>query len=299
MTKKSNTVELVPVFDKIRPCGNPHGSCSDNHAPLRGEQQVIHENVAEMQVVRNMNAEARITMGNKGKKTEEKRKNYWIIGLVLASSAILLYILIYLSFAGNGFIPTGEHLTKGDWLAFFGTYLSFVGATLVSAIALVQTHIYAKKQNSRDLAVRKKQIQPIFSVEIIDIDQQLPGTTEAVGLYSSSNFPKHRNVHIRIENVAELPIRNVIVFDRYYFQLLKPNEPKDIYVVYSDSPDAGTKVAVIARILETEYERTERGIPKWFNINFEDVDGNESFQTFTLENFEGVQYYSLKSTEEI
>ena len=25
MTKKSNTVELVPVFDKIRPCGNPHG----------------------------------------------------------------------------------------------------------------------------------------------------------------------------------------------------------------------------------------------------------------------------------
>ena len=225
-------------------------------------------------------------MGNKGKKTEEKRRNYWIIGLVLASSAILLYILIYLSFAGNGFIPTGEYLTKGDWLAFFGTYLSFVGATLVSVIALVQTHIYAKKQNSRDLAVRKKQIQPIFSVEIIDIDQQLPGTTEAVGLYSSSNFPKHRNVHIRIENVAELPIRNVIIFDRYYFQLLKPNEPKDIYVVYSDSPDADTKVAVIARILETEYERTERGIPKWFNINFEDVDGNESFQTFTLESFE-------------
>ena len=166
-----------------------------------------------MQVVRNMNAETGITMGNKGKKTEEKRRNYWIIGLVLASSAILLYILIYLSFAGNGFIPTGEYLTKGDWLAFFGTYLSFVGATLVSVIALVQTHIYAKKQNSRDLAVRKKQIQPIFSVEIIDIDQQLPGTTEAVGLYSSSNFPKHRNVHIRIENVAELPIRNVIIFD--------------------------------------------------------------------------------------
>ena len=27
--------------------------------------------------------------------------------------------------------------------------------------------------------------------------------------------------------------------------------------------------------------------------------GNESFQTFTLESFEGVQYYSLNSTEEI
>lgn len=77
-----------------------------------------------------MNTEARITMGNKEKKTEEKRRNYWIIGLVLVSSVILLYILIYLSFAGKGFIPTGEYLTKGDWLAFFGTYLSFVDVVM-------------------------------------------------------------------------------------------------------------------------------------------------------------------------
>lgn len=234
-----------------------------------------------------------------GKKSKEKKSNYWAKGLFLASVIVLFYVLIYLCFVGEGFIPTGSNLTKGDWLAFFGTYLSFVGATLVSVIALAQTHIYAKKQNSRDLAVRKKQIQPIFSVEIIDIDQQLPGTAEAVGLYSSSNFPKHQNVHIRIENVAELPIRNVIIFDQYYFQLLKPNEPKDIYVVYSDSPDANTKVTAVARILETDYERTEHGVPKWFNINYEDIDGNEEFQTFTLESFEGIEYYSLKSTEEI
>ena len=38
MTKKSNAVELVSMFGKIKPCGNPHGSCSDNHTPLRGEQ---------------------------------------------------------------------------------------------------------------------------------------------------------------------------------------------------------------------------------------------------------------------
>ena len=40
--------------------------------PLRGERRATHENVAEMQVVRNMNAETEITMGNKGKKTEEE-----------------------------------------------------------------------------------------------------------------------------------------------------------------------------------------------------------------------------------
>ena len=64
--------------------------------PLRGGRQATQVFVAKMQVARNMNTEARITMGNNGKKTEEKRRNYWIIGVVLASSVILLYILIYL-----------------------------------------------------------------------------------------------------------------------------------------------------------------------------------------------------------
>ena len=40
MTKKSNAVELVSVFGKIKPCGlNLHGSYSNLHTPLRGEQQ--------------------------------------------------------------------------------------------------------------------------------------------------------------------------------------------------------------------------------------------------------------------
>ena len=39
MTKKSNGVELASDFGKIKPCGNPHGSRSDNHTPLRSEQQ--------------------------------------------------------------------------------------------------------------------------------------------------------------------------------------------------------------------------------------------------------------------
>ena len=30
----------MPVFDKIKPCEFIHGSCSNLHTPLRGEQQV-------------------------------------------------------------------------------------------------------------------------------------------------------------------------------------------------------------------------------------------------------------------
>ena len=41
--KKSNTVELVSVLGKIKPCEFTHGSCSKLHTPLRGEQQAtIH-----------------------------------------------------------------------------------------------------------------------------------------------------------------------------------------------------------------------------------------------------------------
>jgi len=39
LTQKPNTVELLPALGKIKPCGFPHGSCSDIYTPLRGEQQ--------------------------------------------------------------------------------------------------------------------------------------------------------------------------------------------------------------------------------------------------------------------
>ena len=35
MTKKSNTVELVSGFGKIKSCGNPHGSRSDKQKSAR------------------------------------------------------------------------------------------------------------------------------------------------------------------------------------------------------------------------------------------------------------------------
>lgn len=39
VTEKSNAVEHMPAFDKIKPCEFTHGSCSNLHTPLRGEQR--------------------------------------------------------------------------------------------------------------------------------------------------------------------------------------------------------------------------------------------------------------------
>ena len=43
VTEKSNAVEHMPAFDKIKPCEFTHGSCSKLHTPLRGEQQATQQ----------------------------------------------------------------------------------------------------------------------------------------------------------------------------------------------------------------------------------------------------------------
>jgi len=37
----------------------------------------------------------------------------------------------------------------------------------------------------------------------------------------------------------------------------------------------------------------------WFNINYDDVDGNSMYQTFVLKSFDDTQYYSLEGTFEV
>ena len=68
---------------------------------------------------------------------------------------------------------------------------------------------------------------------------------------------------------------------------------------YEDSPDYTHKSKRLIRILQSEYERTDDGLPKWFNINYEDIDGNEMYQTFELHEFDGEQYYSLNEINNI
>lgn len=52
-------------------------------------------------------------------------------------------------------------------------------------------------------------------------------------------------------------------------------------------------------VYESDYQKSVEGIPVEFNINYEDVDGNQVFQTFQLKEFDNVRYYSLESIEEV
>ena len=210
-----------------------------------------------------------------------------------------IYICVYLSFKGNGFIAVGIDLEKKDWLAFLGAYLAFAGTIIVSIVAALQTKHFAEIEKNKASESRKKEIQPIFSINIEGINQQVSGTADVFDLYDSSTYPKHKNVTISLENVSRYPILNMIIFDKYLFQLLKPNEKKTIQIAYSDSPDIRKWKEYIIEIHEADYESTKDGIPKWFNINYDDIDGNEMVQTFALKTFDETNYYSLEKIHEL
>lgn len=222
--------------------------------------------------------------------------------LTVFSTLIVLigiYICIYRLFRGNEFISTGVDLEKKDWLAFSGAYLTFAGTIIVSLVATLQTKHFAEIEKDKAIESRKKEVQPLFSISIDGLNKQVFGTVEALNMYDTSTNPKHKNVTISLENVGSYPILNVIIFDKYLFQLLKPNERKTVQVAYADSPDAQKWKNRIIEIHESDYEGTENGIPKRFNINYDDIDGNEMFQTFVLKTFDGTDYYSLEETSEL
>lgn len=222
---------------------------------------------------------------------------WWIIGSVFI--LIFIYVLIYVFFLVNGSLPTGSELEKRDWLAFLGEYLSFAGTHIISLIAILQGKFFADREKKRIADERKKTVQPILSVNIARIDSHIKGTAEVIKLSKHDSIPHHQNVTIEIENVGQYPICNVIIFDKYLWQLLKPNEKKQIQVAYSDSLDVQRWKKHIIEVIESEYERTESGVPKWFNVIYEDIDGNGMYQTYELKEFDGTVYYSLEDTQEL
>ena len=237
--------------------------------------------------------------------SKQKRSNkptFWsrykkpIIVIVVAFA--IAYILIYLVFKGNGILTAGTDLEKSDWLSFLGAYLSFIGTVIVSMIAIYQSRYYSELNEKNDAASRKKEIQPIFSIKIVAIDIQLDGTVEAFNLSDKSKNPIHKNVKISIENVNRFPIKHVIIFDKYITPLLKCNEVQFVHCAYYDSVDAEKWPSKMA-VLTDEYERNDKGVPKWFNINYEDIDGNEMYQSYELKDFDGTLYYALESINDI
>ena len=235
---------------------------------------------------------------NKEHKNNTSIGRYLLVRIALLTIiAIILYVGIYFLFFTKGIIPPGVGLEKTDWLSFLGAYLSFYGTFVVSLTIFWHTNYVAKKSEEKNAAERKKRIQPVFSINIRSRNIAMEKHSSFANIGNKSDRPS--NVKIEIENANEYPITNVVVFDKYITPLLKVGEKKTIECTYSDPTNTYTFPKFVAIINESDYEKDNNGLPKWFNINYEDVDGNAMYQTFELKHFDETEYYSLEGRHEV
>ena len=239
----------------------------------------------------------------KKKNNNKSKKDDWkifilkrMIPLICIFGAII--VVVYFCFLPEKWIPLGEDLLKSDWLAFLGAYLSFAGATVVSLFVFWHTSYISRKEEKKAEEERKKKVQPIFSVNILSVNGMVHGTAEAI-TWNGSYQNRHQNMLISIENVNEYPIKHVIVYDKYLCPLLKTGVSMEIQCAYAGSYDANKYPDIVAVITEDVYEKNEEGLPQWFNINYEDVDGREMYQTFQLKKFDNTMYFSLEGVSDV
>lgn len=240
-------------------------------------------------------------MSKNGKNKEQKNNKsigkYLLFRIaIITIVCIIFFVGIYFLFSTKGIIPSGVGLVKTDWLSFLGAYLSFYGTVVVSLTIFWHTNYVAKQSEEKNAAERKKRIQPIFSIEIGPQNTVMHHHSTFVNTENKNEQPS--NVIINIENANEYPITNIIVFDKYITTLLKPGKKKSVYCTFSDPTKKYKFYDMVAIINETDYEKDNSGLPKWFNINYDDVDGNAMFQTFELKHFGETKYYSLEGQHE-
>ena len=224
----------------------------------------------------------------KRSKIKKSILKWWIVPIYLVI-CIAMFIVIYIIFSGESIIPAGKNLSRRDWLAFFGAYITFIGTAAISAIAVFQTHYYNKIEKERRVEERYEKIQPVFNLKIVG-KNCMPGGT-AVGI--NNKVPEYNNIKFAVENLGEYPIANVIVFNKDFTPMLKAGETLYLHCAYSDSIDAQKWPDKMTVLLESEFERTEDNYPKSFCINYDDIDGNSMYQIFELKDFDGTKYYQM------
>lgn len=222
-------------------------------------------------------------------------KRWFIISFCFA---LIGYIVIYFFFLGQGFIPAGNDLKKSDWLSFLSGYLSFSGTIAVALVASLQSHFYAQKEEVRKKAERHEQIQPIFSIEIAETDTAIDGSTEATQKFKHPAIA-HKNFKFLIKNAGQYPVKHLIIFEKYISPLMECGASVSLQCAFSDSPDMKIWPERLIELATGEYARDEGGLPKEFQICYEDIDGASMYQAYSLSNFDGKKYYSLICKEEV
>ena len=221
---------------------------------------------------------------------------YWpLLSMAFVMFAVT-YVLIYLLFQLEGPFSTGKDLSKGDWLVFSSGFLSFCGTILIGLVAVLQNEHYVKGEAERRRAERVRLIKPILTVTIVSRNKRFRLST---GPCSGVDVDYPGSVTIQIANVGNYPISNIVVFDRYICDCLTPGDFYEITCGYDNIPAPISSLRNVLMVSESEYGKSEDGLPEYINVNYLDVDGVEWYQTYSLRCFEEARYYGLDGTYEI
>lgn len=125
-------------------------------------------------------------------------------GTKISIALICLFVATYLWFIFRGGLPAGDGLEKGDWLAFWGSFLSFSGSVVLGAVSVWQntqaneTNRKAITENQRVLQIqfendleRNKYVQIITSTQ--HIAQRISDVNKQLVNFSLQNFPSPDN----------------------------------------------------------------------------------------------------------
>lgn len=218
---------------------------------------------------------------------EKYKKLIWVIII----TCILVFVFIYIAMIIDIPLRAGNGLSKSNWLMFIGGYLSFVGNIAIAGISLAQSSYHSEMENRRRAEERHKKIQPLFAIEIQSVYNQVHGTAETISFSDSSKNATNKNIVLVIQIANENVAKNVFIFDDYYLgSVLMTGEKKCVCAAYYDSPYARYESVVK---LTDDIEKDDEGLPTRFNISYEDIDGRNMVQSFTLNPNMSTKYYQL------
>lgn len=109
--------------------------------------------------------------------------------------AIFSYLAIYFFFISDGFIPNGSGLSKKEWLAFLGSFLSLLGTVLITLL------LFQQSKNHRNAELEKSRLLqlPYFHSKRVTLDE-------------IKNYPKRFHLQVNTKNEQYLEFNCAPVF---------------------------------------------------------------------------------------
>lgn len=221
-------------------------------------------------------------------------KKWFALLLVVAA---IIPIAVYLCFAGKGFIYPGVGLEKGQWLSFFSSYIPALATAFLGLTTATLTHYFAQREDSQ----RMRSIQPVFSVEITNVDNKSEGVYKTAQK-GSIHFKGACNTYIAIENIGEKPITDVRVMSGR-LPFLLPGKTINICCKYGEGIPEQIECDVVKTFDYDKHKENADFAPREFDIYYVDIDGSSMHQKFALRHqsnepaYRG--YYGLRRVERI